>query len=104
MNIYDSYTQALENLSDETICFRDAERKVIVTLTPVAMDGSLECKIFPPSKEGELADDETFISDVKGVIYHNWLDAYYGEDTDEEQEHFADELEVLLATFDKGRG
>jgi len=103
MNIYNSYMEALQNLSDETICFKDEDRKIIITLTPVAMDGSLECKIFPLSQEEVIADDEACISDVKGMIYHNWLDAYFGEDADEEQEHFVDELEALLATFDKGR-
>jgi len=100
MKIYNNYKEALQNISDESIFFKDETRKVIIALTPVAMDGSIECKVFPIAKENEIISTSG-IDNMHNMLFHCWLDAYFGESSSEEQEHFSSELERQLLTFDK---
>lgn len=87
--IANTYKEALEGFYDDTVYFKDRKQENIISLTPVAMDGSLEYYVFPLEKDG-----------IGDYIKRGWLEPYLGDDVDEEETHFANEIEKLLTEID----
>jgi len=68
----------ITRFSDSTIYFKDIKKNIIISLTPIAMDGSIKCKIFPISTENN-------IDNLEFSIYEDYIEAseyeeaYFGE-------------------------